>query len=71
MNPEEESLYAEMRAAIRGDQERAAKRAEQRAAQSGPTAPPDPAPEPAASVPDEAKRPSGLRRFFAGRREPT
>jgi hypothetical protein len=67
MNPEEESLYAEMRAAIRGDQERAAKRAHPK-----PTYPiSTPTPQPAPSGTDEPKRPSGLRRLFGGRRDPT
>jgi hypothetical protein len=66
MNPEEESLYAEMRAAIRGDQERAAKRAQQRASQPVPTPVPEPEPEPAAA--DEPRPPSALRRFFGGKR---
>lgn len=64
MNPEEESLYAEMRAAVRGDQERAAKRAQQRAAQA--VREPEPEPEPVAA--DEPKPPSGLRRFFGSKR---
>ena len=77
MKPEEESLYAEMRAAVRGDQERAAKRAEQRAAQSvpepqpQPSSTPEPDPEPAPPATEEPRRVSGLRRFFGGRREPT
>ena len=69
MNPEEESLYAEMRAAIRGDQERAAKRAAQRTEQSGSAPQPVPTPEPPAA--EEEERVSGLRRFFGGRREPS
>jgi len=63
VNPEEDSLYAEMRAAVRGDQERAAKRAQQRAAQ------PVPAPEPPPAVTEEPEHVSGLRRFFGGRRD--
>jgi hypothetical protein len=63
MNPEEESLYAEMRAAVRGDQERAAKRAQERAAQ------PDPTPEPRPAEPEEPEPVSGLRRFFGGHRD--
>jgi hypothetical protein len=63
MNPEEESLYAEMRAAIRGDQERAAKRAQQKATQ------PLPAPDPPPAETEEPERTSGLRRFFGGRRD--
>jgi hypothetical protein len=66
MNPEEESLYAEMRAAVRGDQERAAKRAQPKATFPISTATPQPAP----SETDEPKR-RGVRRLFGGRRDPS
>ena len=59
---EEQSLYAEMNAAIKGDRERAQKRAE--AKQTYPlSTSPDPTPAP--------RRFAGLRRLFSGRREPS
>ena len=44
MNPEEESLYEDMRAAIRGDLERAEQRAREK--RSNPVIAPSPEPEP-------------------------
>jgi hypothetical protein len=57
---EEQSLYEEMNAAIRGDRERAEKRAETKQTYPLSTSPPaTPAP----------RRPSGWRRLFGGSRE--
>jgi hypothetical protein len=53
-----------MRAAVRGDQERAAKRAQPKATFPISTATPQPAP----SETDEPKR-RGVRRLFGGRRD--
>jgi hypothetical protein len=62
VNPEEEGLYEDMRAAIRGDLERAEQRAREKKANPVP-APPPPEPEP------ERNRPlDGVRRLFGGRR---
>jgi len=61
VNPDEQSLYADMRAAVRADQERVRKRAEQKR----PAPDPDPAPAPVAEEPTRA---GGLRRLF-GRRQ--
>jgi len=59
----EENLYAEMRATIRADQERAARRrAEHRPAEPSPPTPP-------AAEPPEAEPARGLRRWLGGRRQ--
>jgi hypothetical protein len=63
VNPDEQSLYADMRAAIQGDRERA----EKRAAQNKRT---DPVPTPPAETP-EPRRFAGVRRLFGGRRDPS
>jgi hypothetical protein len=68
MNPEDQSLYAEMRAAIRGDRERAEKRAEAKESnRAEPTegdrvATTEPAP-------PSPGRFGGVRRLFGGRRD--
>jgi hypothetical protein len=67
MNPEEKSLYAEMRASIRGDRERAEKRAEKRRSQQ---VAPSPALSESADVPrGDVPRHQGfarMRRLFGG-----
>jgi hypothetical protein len=60
MNRDDQSLYAEMRAAIRGDRERAARRAEKKRSNLPSTSPP------AISAP---RRFDGVRRLFGGRRD--
>ena len=62
MNPEDQSLYADMRAAIRGDRERAEKRAEKKETSRLSTAPSDPR---------RARRFAGVRRLFGGWRDPS
>jgi hypothetical protein len=61
MKPEEESLYADMRAAIRGDRERAEKRAEKKGSIPVSTPP---------SNPPRHRRFAGMSRLFGGPRDP-
>jgi PD-(D/E)XK nuclease superfamily protein len=63
MDPDEKSLYADMRAAVRGDQERARRRAEQKRTEE-----PVPEPPPALAIP-EPRPAAGVRRLFGRRRE--
>jgi hypothetical protein len=60
MNPDDQSLYAEMRAAIRGDRERAERRTEKKRSNPPSTSPP------AISA---TRRFTGVRRLFGGRRD--
>jgi hypothetical protein len=60
-SPDDETLYAEMRAAIRGDRERA----EKRAAEKQPERQPPPSEPPTAAEPP---RVGGIRRLFGSRR---
>jgi hypothetical protein len=64
VDPDEKSLYADMRAAIQGDRERA----EKRAAQNKRT---EPVPTPPPETPPEPQRLAGIRRLFGGRRDPS
>jgi hypothetical protein len=64
VNPDEKSLYADMRAAIQGDRERAEKRAAQNKRA-------DPIPTPPLEIPPEPQRFAGIRRLFGGRRDPS
>jgi hypothetical protein len=63
MNSDEQSLYAEMRAAIQGDRERAEQRA-QKQRTDPPPAPPPPAPLPETPEP---RRFAAVRRLLGGR----
>jgi hypothetical protein len=60
VNPDDQSLYADMRAAIQGDRERAERRRAQEKRSD-----PVPAPPPER---DDPPRRTGLRRLFGGRR---
>jgi hypothetical protein len=72
MNPEDDSLYADMRAAIRADRERAQRRAEQKASNPVSTSPASPPP--ASRSPAAPPKPrlfESVRRLFGDRRDPT
>jgi hypothetical protein len=62
MSPDDETLYADMREAIRGDRERAERRAKERHSAT-PSPPPRPAPPPEPAP----RRATGIRRFFGSR----
>jgi hypothetical protein len=66
MSPDDETLYADMREAVRGDRERAERRAKER--QSAAPAPVTVTA--AAPAAEDARPPTGFRRFFGRRRDP-
>jgi hypothetical protein len=68
---DDQSLYADMRAAIRGDRERAERRAEKKGSTPPSTSPPATLLATPAPATSGRRRFAGMRRLFGGRRDPS